>query len=836
MVGSHKVGTKGRGPDSEVLQPVNEVLMQVIQALQPTGKFILMNLCSWNCRGVGKKEFPTLVRDLKFRFNIKVLALLETKIQGNRGETIIRKLGFPKFFKQEAVGFSGGIWILWDDRDVEVEIIQSHHQYVHTKILYLEEKKFNFVSFVYGSPRRIERCCLWEGLEELAEGIHSSWVILGDLNSVLSPSEKVGGKKVCWKSIQELKDCMESCGLTDIGFKGPSFTWKRGGLQERIDRALANEEWNLAWPNRVLGHLPYFNSDHRPILLGCCQDSHGRKNVKQFKFLAGWLTSADFGNIVKDCWEKDVDWGTARKEFVVKATKWHQNVYREEMRQKHRIYARIQGLVFSWKLAMIGILKDFRRTYGKNWTRRRFNKVTAIKDDAGDWLTVEKEMVDTAVSYFENLFRAEREECEEFPIKNAFPKLEDQEVNQLARMLDDEEIRRTVFKMGRFKAPGPDGLHAENLECMREFRPISLCNVSYKIVTKVITDRLRSWMPRWVTPNQYAFVKGRHSVDNILVAREIIHSMRRKKEKMGWMMIKVDLDKAYDRLSWEFIHETLIELGLPEDLVSLIDNSSIDQAHVITGCSGQKISKEKTRVFFSENVGYSRAKEISEFLGIGSTQNLGKYLGVMLNHSRVNNATFGNVLDRVNRRLCAWNAKSLSLAGRLTLAKSELFAMPTYAMQTAWLPKTVCNDIEKQTRGFIWGSTRDKRGTHLVKWERMCSAKQLGGVRLRDLRKFNQAFNTKVGFGLLTNKDALWARVLRNKYKLEDGLTPQISKSGSTSNIWRGICASWDNVLEGTRISIGNGRGTRFWYDCWVPGFGKLIDRIVASVPDEDNS
>ncbi|XP_061362450.1 uncharacterized protein LOC133306185 [Gastrolobium bilobum] len=199
-------------------------------------------------------------------------------------------------------------------------------------------------TFVYGSPRRIERIKLWEELMVIAESVVGPWVVIGDFNSVLRQYEKVGGLDVCWRSIQDMQKCLEKCRVSDIGFKGPSFTWRRGKLQERIDRACANEAWNVAWPNRVIAHLPFFSYDHRPILISNFQSNQEVKGAKQFKFLIAWLTNADVGNIVKQCWEKITDWTEARSDFEVVASKWHQEVFNEEMKQKHRIYARIQGL------------------------------------------------------------------------------------------------------------------------------------------------------------------------------------------------------------------------------------------------------------------------------------------------------------------------------------------------------------------------------------------------------------------------------------------------------------------------------------------------------------
>lgn len=84
---------------------------------------------------------------------------------------------------------------------------------------------------------------------------------------------------------------------------------------------------------------------------------------------------------------------------------------------------------------------------------------------------------------------------------------------------------------------------------IKDFQPISLFNVSYKIMTKVIANNLKDLMPNSISDTQASFVEGHNIADNINIAQEIIHLMRHKKGKVGWMAIKVDLEKAYDRLS-----------------------------------------------------------------------------------------------------------------------------------------------------------------------------------------------------------------------------------------------------------------------------------------------
>lgn len=70
----------------------------------------------------------------------------------------------------------------------------------------------------------------------------------------------------------------------------------------------------------------------------------------------------------------------------------------------------------------------------------------------------------------------------------------------------------------------------------------------------------------------------------------------------------------------------------------------------------------------------------------------------------------------MRKKLAGWKAKLLSLAGRITLAKAVLSAIPIYAMQSTVIPKGICNEMEKIIRNFVWGNTKDKRGINLVKW------------------------------------------------------------------------------------------------------------------------
>ena len=105
---------------------------------------------------------------------------------------------------------------------------------------------------------------------------------------------------------------------------------------------------------------------------------------------------------------------------------------------------------------------------------------------------------------------------------------------------------------------------------MSQFRPISLCNVVYKLITKVLVNRLRPFLMDLVGPLQNSFIPGRSTTDNVIIAQEILHHMHRSKGKKGNMAIKIDLHKAYDSVDWGFLEQTLVDFDFPDVIRNLI--------------------------------------------------------------------------------------------------------------------------------------------------------------------------------------------------------------------------------------------------------------------------
>lgn len=104
-----------------------------------------------------------------------------------------------------------------------------------------------------------------------------------------------------------------------------------------------------------------------------------------------------------------------------------------------------------------------------------------------------------------------------------------------------------------------------------QYRPIALCPVPYKIASKMVTNRLKVWMNVIVGEEQSAFVPGRNITDNVLVAFESVHTMRRRKKGKNYSCaVKLDMMKAYDRVEWHYLQAVMQRLGFSHNFIALI--------------------------------------------------------------------------------------------------------------------------------------------------------------------------------------------------------------------------------------------------------------------------
>ncbi|KAG7543957.1 Reverse transcriptase domain [Arabidopsis thaliana x Arabidopsis arenosa] len=463
---------------------------------------------------------------------------------------------------------------------------------------------------------------------------------------------------------------------------------------------------------------------------------------------------------------------------------------------------------------------------------------------------------------------------------------------QLTREISPEGVKRALFSLHPDKAPGPDGMTAffyqkfwdltgpdliklvqnfhssgsfddrlnETNIClipktdrprkMAEFRSISLCNVGYKVIPKVLSLRLKKLLPDLISETQSAFVAGRLITDNILIAQENFHALRTNPAcRKKFMAIKTDMSKAYDRVEWSFLRALMLKLGFAQRWVDWIICciSSVSYKVLINGsprgiirpsrgirqdptqgreiinilrtygeASGQQLNTAKSSVMFGHDVDNTTRNTIKATIRIHRDGGMGSYLGLpeQIHGSKVQ--VFSFVRDRLQKRLNTWSAKFLSKVGKEVLIKSVAQALPTYVMSCFLLPKEIGSKLSSAIANFWWKTNENSNGIHWIAWDKLCTPYSEGGLGFRTLEEFNLALLAKQLWRLIRFPNSLLSRVLRGCYfRYSDPL--HIGSSNRPSYSWRSIMAAKPLLVSGLRRSIGSGMLTKVWEDPWIP-------------------
>ena len=126
-----------------------------------------------------------------------------------------------------------------------------------------------------------------------------------------------------------------------------------------------------------------------------------------------------------------------------------------------------------------------------------------------------------------------------------------------------------------------------NLDMVSHLCPISLCNAFYKLLTKLLVNKLKPFLPYMIHPAQSGFKPGRRATDSYIIMQEILHCIHKQRGKTNLMAAKIVLDKGYDKLDWSFIKFTLRFYHFPEPVVDLILNCISSSSSVSILWNGQ---------------------------------------------------------------------------------------------------------------------------------------------------------------------------------------------------------------------------------------------------------
>ncbi|KAL5567832.1 hypothetical protein UlMin_024407 [Ulmus minor] len=472
------------------------------------------------------------------------------------------------------------------------------------------------------------------------------------------------------------------------------------------------------------------------------------------------------------------------------------------------------------------------------------------------------------------------------------------------RPFEEEEIKKAVFEIDREKSPGPDGytgaffqdcwgiLKNDMVKIFEEFyrngkvcgnmNHTFLCLIPKKldvqqILAKLLANRLREVLEETISMAQGAFVHNRQILDVVLVASEAVEDYRKRKKK--GVIFKVDFEKVYDHVNWDFLDLVLEKKGFgarwrswmrgcissanfsimingkPRGrfgasrglrqgdplspflfiLVADILGRIMDKAVSIGEVKGFKVGREEVVVShlqFADDTLFLLDPDQSNIQKVHTILNFFSMCsGLKINMNKSSLAGI-HMEDEEVMALAAvvgcekgsWPMKylGLPLGGNPNSTEfwnpvSVLSSIPIYFMSLFKLPNGVAALLEKMMRQFLWDKEVGGKGKSLVDWKLVCSPKECGGLGIGNLLIRNKALLGKWLWRFPLEQHTLWAAVIKSKYGLNrEGWDTNLVTVGSFRSPWKFIAQGTSNFLLNTKWVVGRGDRILFWHHAWV--------------------
>ncbi|GJT45806.1 putative RNA-directed DNA polymerase, eukaryota, reverse transcriptase zinc-binding domain protein [Tanacetum coccineum] len=474
---------------------------------------------------------------------------------------------------------------------------------------------------INGIGVHLAKSSLWNRLAEFMNQHNGKFILFGDFNTVRHENERTGSLFSCIEA-EHFNAFIDSTGLINLPIGGRHFTWmnKAGTKLSKLDRFLIFEGVMEDIPDIKVTAIDRLWSDHSPILLHSKKTDFG---PSPFKLYNSWLNRDGFDDIVKSTWESiDTDNGNNKISSHVKLRslknaikKWQVDVRKNDRSQKSANLFEIQEIKkkiddgsasISDCEKRINLLQDIEKLDNLEaldliqkarikWdiegdenskyfngiinSKRRTRAIVGILHD-GDWITEPPLIKDVFLNYYKDKFQAHDSHVIFTSIANS-PTLCHHDRDFLESHILLDEVKKIVWECGSNKAPGPDGfsfafikkywdlMKMDIFEFVNSFfasgsmpqdvRPISLIGTHYKIISKLLANRLSKVIDKVVSKEQSAFISGRQILDGPLIISEIIQWYKKRKKKM--LIFKVDFEKAFDSLSRNYLDFILASLG-----------------------------------------------------------------------------------------------------------------------------------------------------------------------------------------------------------------------------------------------------------------------------------
>ncbi|GJR98994.1 RNA-directed DNA polymerase, eukaryota, reverse transcriptase zinc-binding domain protein [Tanacetum coccineum] len=767
---------------------------------------------------------------------VNLLALQETKMEYMDLFTVKRcweNFAFD-FVHSDAVGNSGGILCAWDTNSFQKSSSTVSDYFVIIRGVWIKTGVQLLIVVVYAPHDFKDKCLLWDYLSFVCNQWDGEVVMMGDFNEVRDKSERFGSI-FNQRGADRFNSFISSAGLVEVISGGCTFTWchRSASKMSKLDRFLISENFMNLCPNISALTLDRFLSDHRPVLL---RESKFDFGPIPFRFYHYWMEVEGFNEFVKDMWrvapvdqlkemDAEIDKGTATDDTLRKRVETINSIIKanklkaSEVAQKAKIRWAVEG-------------DENSRFYHGTLNKTRHQQcIRGILVD-GVWTESPNLVKNEFVQHFGDRFSKPQER--RASIDMSFPNvLTFEQKDDLERDVTSEEVKRAVWDCGTDKSPG-----------------------------KIMANRLVGVLGDIVSEEQSAFIANRQILDGPFILNEVMHWCKAKKKQA--LIFKVDFEKAYDSVRWDFLDEgdplspflfilimeslhlsfqrvveagmfsgislsstlTLSHMFYADDAIFIGNwkEGNIDVLVNVLECfhqvSGLRINMCKSKIL-GIHVADVLVKQAAAKLGCLVLNTPFVYLGTKVGAkmSRVNE--WNEVVEKVKNRLSKWKVKALSIGGRLTLLKSVLGSIPIFYMSIYRAPSRVLKILESIRNQFFNGNDLCSKKAAWIKWSSVPADKSKGGLGIASLYALNRGLMIKWVWRFLSQSSALWVRVVKAIHGEEGKLNS--NNIYSMGSCWlnivkevRMLATKGVNAMEFVRHKLGNGEMTRFWEDTWM--------------------
>nr|XP_016450038.1 PREDICTED: uncharacterized protein LOC107774897 [Nicotiana tabacum] len=564
------------------------------------------------------------------------------------------------------------------------------------------------MTFVYAKCLPLDRLELWDSLYYLASDMKLPWLVGGDFNVLLSEEEKIGGLSVYPPEYEDFAFCVNLCELFDTGYKGSPFTWWNGRpntecIFKRLDRIFVNSPFQSLFPTTEVEHLIRTGSDHAHLFMTCGDAT--TTFTKPFKFLNFWTKHTSFKEVVRPNWQADVTgdpfWMFKQKLKRVKIalSKWSRVTYgdifkqlalredvvkikkmlfEEEPTVENRIvlqkaqselkrYLSIDEQYWKQKASMFWFAEGDRNTrFFNNHVngKRQKLQLKRIQNHDGNWIESQERMANVAVEFFQKQFTQEADHTRSELLNNVPSMVSCDQNIELCRIPTIEEVKAAVFALSDESSSGPDGFTG--------------------------------------------FVKWRSIFENILLTQEIV-TVIRLRGKPANVVIKLDMAKAYDRVSWKYLMHVLRKIGFAECFINMIWNLISNNWYSVL-INGQASG------FFHSTKGVKKGDPLSPSLFILSSEVLSISLNKLFEDMRFKGFGMPKWTDPLNHLAYADDTIIFSSADPYSFRKIvEVLSKTSKSLWSNFMWNKYCKKEIPTTVQF-------RQGSHV--WRKMLEARE----------------------------------------------------------------------------------------------------------------